>query len=583
MTVDPLEMFKSRSKEFVKEALARLNIAMELPLELPPEGMGDFAFPCFMLAREMKKSPAGIAKQLSQEILEDAMFSRIEAQGPYLNFSINPEMLMQITVESIMDKREEYGTWSQTGEKINLEHTSANPNGPLHVGRARNPILGDTIARILRKCGHDITTEFYVDDMGKQQVTLTWGVENLTREGDESTKEIPAKNLKKSKKPDHEMVWYYQEATRRMDSDSNVLAQINRMIAKYEEKDEEIAIRVKENCQKVLDGMNTSLRRLDIHFDSFAWESKHIFNGNVDKVVKNLKAHEFTDYEDSALYLDLEKVGITGQENKFYLTRSDGSSLYSTRDIAYHLDKLDHYDRVIDILGEDHKLKAKVVRLVVGLLGQEKEKIEPLFYSFVSLPEGKMSTRLGRVVYLDDLIEESVGRARKEVEKRRPELASELKCGIAEAVGTGAIRYNIIRVQAEKQIVFKWEEALSFEGNSAPFIQYSHARASSILQKTAVLGDYDLKLLKHPTEIQLVKALARFPSLIKECGDSMECHPIAGYAFELASLFNQFYRDCPVLQAEPDVMNARLALVTASRYTLSNVLDTLGLVAPEEM
>ena len=194
-----------------------------------------------------------------------------------------------------------------------------------------------------------------------------------------------------------------------------------------------------------------------------------------------------------------------------------------------------------------------------------------------------MSTRKGRVVTLDDLIDESVGRAREEVEKRRPELAQELRRGIAEAVGTGAIRYNIIRVQAEKQIVFKWEEALSFEGNSAPFVQYSHARASSILRKTSVMGEYELKLIKHPSEIQLVKALASFPALIKECGKNMECHPMAGYAFELASLFNQFYRDCPVLQAEEDVMNARLALVTVSRYVMSNVLDTLGLIAPEEM
>ncbi|MCK5397137.1 MAG: arginine--tRNA ligase [Thermoplasmata archaeon] len=571
MTVNPLEMFKSRAIELVNNALASLDLNVELPLEIPPENMGDYAFPCFMLSKEMKKSPADIAKQLSQEIPEDLTFSRIEARGPYINFYINPEMLVQITIESIMDKREEYGMWPQTDVKINLEHTSANPNGPLHVGRARNPILGDTIARILRKCGHDVITEFYVDDMGKQQVTLTWGVENLTREG-----EIP-------EKMDHAMVWYYQEATKQMEENPDVLEQINQIVAKYEEKDEEISARVKENCKKVLSGMTTSLRRLDIHFDNFAWESKYIFNGSVDTVVEDLKNHEFTDYEDSALYLDLEKVGITGQENKLYLTRSDGSSLYTTRDIAYHLDKLANYDLAIDILGEDHKLKAKVVQLAVGLLGHEKEKIEPLFYSFVSLPEGKMSTRKGRVVTLDDLIDESVGRAREEVEKRRPELAQELRRGIAEAVGTGAIRYNIIRVQAEKQIVFKWEEALSFEGNSAPFVQYSHARASSILRKTSVMGEYELKLIKHPSEIQLVKALASFPALIKECGKNMECHPMAGYAFELASLFNQFYRDCPVLQAEEDVMNARLALVTVSRYVMSNVLDTLGLIAPEEM
>jgi arginyl-tRNA synthetase len=286
--------------------------------------------------------------------------------------------------------------------------------------------------------------------------------------------------------------------------------------------------------------------------------------------------------EDGALYLDLETIGITGQENKFFLTRGDGSSLYSTRDMAYHLDKLARYDRAIDVLGEDHRLKAKVVGIGVKLLGQEKP-IEPVFYSFVSLPEGKMSTRRGRVVYLDDLIEESVALAREEVEKRRPELSEELKRGIADAVGTGAIRYNIIRIQAEKQLVFKWEEALNFEGNSAPFIQYSHARASSILRKATELGEYDISLLSHPSEVSLAKILARFPSVISDCGRSMESHLLAAYAFELAAMFNQFYRDCPVLVAEEKLKNARLALVTASKIVMGNALDALGIIAPEEL
>jgi arginyl-tRNA synthetase len=378
------------------------------------------------------------------------------------------------------------------------------------------------------------------------------------------------------------MVWYYQEASRLMGDDPEILAKIDSMISKYEKKDVQIAERVRKNCQKVLEGMTFSLRRLDINFDSFAWESRYIFDGSVDRVVEKLRILECTAEENGALYLNLEEFGITGQENKFYLTRGDGSSLYSTRDIAYHLDKFVKYDRAIDVLGEDHRLKAKIVGIGVNLLGQPKN-IEPLFYSFVSLPEGKMSTRRGHVVTLDDLIDESVARAREEVDRRRPELSEGLKRGIAEAVGTGAIRYNIIRIQAEKQMVFKWEEALSFDGNSAPFVQYSHARASSILRKASAFDSYDTSLLTHPTEIELIKALARFPSVIRECGKSMACHLVAQYAFELASLFNQFYRDCPVLVAEGELKNARLALVTASKFVLSNALDTLGIVAPEEL
>ena len=571
MASDPLAMFRERACILVDGALANLGTATRIPLEIPPAGMGDFAFPCFTLAKELKKSPAEIAKTLAGMIPKDQLFRAVEAKGPYVNFHTEPSELGRITIEAVLDSREEYGNAEPTGQKILLEHTSANPNGPLHVGRARNPIIGDTLARILRRCGHDVTTEFYVDDMGKQQVTLTWGVENLRMKG-----EAP-------KKQDHALVWFYQEASRLMAQDQQVLAQIDSMIATYEKKDPAIAERVRKNCQKVLDGMTASLRRMDINFDSFAWESRYIFDGSVDKVIAHLRTLECTAEEEGALYLNLEEFGITGQENKFYLTRGDGSSLYSTRDMAYHLDKLQKYDRAIDVLGEDHRLKAQVVGIGVKLLGAEKP-IEPVFYSFVSLPEGKMSTRRGTVVYLDDLIEESVARARAEVELRRPELSEDLKRGIAEAVGTGAIRYNIIRVQAEKQMVFKWEDALNFEGNSAPFIQYSHARASSILRKATAYKSYDAGLLVHPSETELIKALARFPSVLATCGKDMASHPVALYAYELASLFNQFYRDCPVLvAADENLKNARLALVTATKFVLLNALDTLGIIAPEEL
>ena len=568
---DPLQAFRDRAEGMMAEALEKLGTKAALPVEMPPEGMGDFAFPCFPLAKELRKPPAEIAKTIAGSVEREPMFDKVEASGPYVNFHIHPGKLIGITLDSVMGLREDFGTTEPTGQRINLEHTSANPNGPLHVGRARNPIIGDTLARILRRCGHDVTAEFYVDDMGKQQVTLTWGAENLSREG-----EAP-------EKPDHAMVWFYQEASRLMEKDQKVLAEIDAMISKYEAGDMDIAARVQANCKKVLGGMTRSLWRLDIAFDSFAWESRYVFDGSVAGVVTKLRAMDCTAEEDGALYLDLETVGITGQERKFFLTRGDGSSLYSTRDMAYHLDKLANYDLAIDVLGEDHRLKARVVREGVGLLGQAMERIQPIFYSFVSLPEGKMSTRRGRVVYLDDLMEESVALAREEVEKRRPELSEELKRGIAEAVGIGAIRYNIIRIQAEKQLVFKWEEAMNFEGNSAPFIQYSHARASSILRKATDLGKWDASLLTHPSEAALAKMLAKFPSVIRDCGDSMACHLLAAYAYELAATFNQFYRDCPVLTVEEPLRNARLALVTASKLVLMNALDTLGIVAPEEL
>ena len=272
-------------------------------------------------------------------------------------------------------------------------------------------------------------------------------------------------------------------------------------------------------------------------------------------------------------------------KEKFYFTRSDGKSLYATRDIAYHQWKFTNCDIAIIILGEDHKLESEYVRIGLELTGG-KNVPENVFYAFVNLPEGRMSTREGKVVYIDDLADEAVDRAGTEVKNRRDDLPDDEAKQIAELVGIGALRYNIIRVQAEKMMVFKWEEALNFEGDSAPFVQYAHARACSILRKREETKstDVDLSLLTDDYELALVKTLAKFPNIVEECAEGRKAHPIASYAHELAAMFNQFYRDCPVLTAEPEgLKQARLALVDCARYTLKNALELLGIMAPEAM
>ena len=219
-----------------------------------------------------------------------------------------------------------------------------------------------------------------------------------------------------------------------------------------------------------------------------------------------------------------------------------------------------------------------------------KAKLKPqvIFYAFVSLPGGKMSTRRARVVYLDDLIEECIKRAYEEVKKRRGTELSEKKMKeIAETIGLGALRYNIIKVQPEKDIVFKWEEALNFEGDASPFIQYAHARACSILakkDKKENIKDFDALLLKHDSEKQLIKKLAELPETINEACKNCKPHSITSYLFDTASRFNQFYRDCPVLpEKNTKLRKARLALVDATRIILQNGLNLLGIVAPKEM
>jgi arginyl-tRNA synthetase len=240
---------------------------------------------------------------------------------------------------------------------------------------------------------------------------------------------------------------------------------------------------------------------------------------------------------------------------------------------------------LINVLGEDHKLESKQVEIALKLINAKRIP-KAIFYSFVSLPGGKMSTRKARVVYVDELIDECISLAFKEVKKRRgKELTDKKMKEISEIVGIGALRYNIIKIQPEKDMVFKWEEALNFEGNASPFIQYSHARACSILSKKQDnFNDINPTLLSHESEENLIKKIAKFPIVIEDACKGCKPHIIPTYLFELSAQFNKFYRDCPVLpEKNIEIRKARLSLVNATRIVLKNGLNILGIIAPEEM
>ena len=560
----------------LKDALSKLKYKSEVKLEIPPGEMGDFAFPCFPLVPVAKKSPNEIAKEIASKIQKNKWIEKVDAKGAYVNFYLDKNSLKSNVLKTIFDKKEKYGFLESKNKKVIVEHTSANPNGPLHVGRARNPIIGDTIVRIFKAAGYSVKSQFYLDDMGKQVAILAWGVNNLKES------EIPKAE---SEKPDHKTVGFYQSASKLMQDDLKIADEISKIVKKSEEGDDKTIQMVHKAYKPVLEGMKESMNRININFDSFVPESDFVKDKSVDFVVEKLNKSKHSAEEDNALYIDMEPFGVQGRNTKFFYLRKDGTTLYATRDVAYHLWKAKQADKLINVLGEDHKLESKQVEIALKLVGA---KLLPnvIFYSFVSLPGGKMSTRRGRVVYLDDLIDECVQRAYDEVKKRRGAELSEKKMKqIAEIIGIGALRYNIIKVQPEKDIEFKWEEALNFEGNSSPFIQYSHARASSILAKSNdAIKDFDATLLKDEAELSLIKTLARFPIVIDEACEGCKPHSIANYLFEVASSFNQFYRDCPVLpEKNKEIRIARLSLVEATKIVLKNGLDLLGIISPEEM
>ena len=572
----PLDEVKNEIKSELKKVISKLGYECEIKLEIPPENMGDFAFPCFSLAPVAKKSPVDIANNIKEKMGKNKLLAKVETKGGYVNFFVKDDYFISATLKSIAKTKEKYGYLEKKNKKVIIEHTSANPNGPLHVGRARNPIIGDTLVRIFKTAGYDVESQFYLDDMGKQVAILAWGINNL------NSKDVPKSQ---NDKPDHQKVGYYQTSSTLMQKDDKVANEIGELVKRSESGEHKVIELIHKAYNPVLEGINKSLSKINITIDKYVPESKFVKDKSVDGVVKKLKMSKHCEEENGAYYIDLEPFGVQGRNTKFFFTRSDGTTLYATRDIAYHIWKAEHADMLINILGEDHKLESKQVEIALKLV--EAKKIpHAIFYAFVSLPGGKMSTRRGRVVYLDELIDECIQRAYSEVKKRRGSELSEKKMKqIAEVVGIGSLRYNIIRVQPEKDIEFKWEEALNFEGNAVPFIQYSHARACGILSKIKdAKGDYDPNLLKHASEVKLIKQLARFPLVIDDASTNCKPHVIANYLYETASDFNQFYRDCPVVSEQNAMLRkSRITLVDATRIVLNNALNLLGISAPQEM
>jgi len=573
----PIENIKKEIKKDIKDSLPDLKNIKDIKLEVPPDKkIGDFAFPCFQLSPIMKKSPKNIAEEIKSKIKSNRFIKKIQVINGYVNFYLDEQNLNKIVFESISQKEERYGYHKSKNKKVIVEHTSANPNGPLHVGRARNPIIGDTIVRISKAAGYKVESQFYLDDMGKQVAILTWGLNNLKRE------EITKTNREK---PDHKAVGYYQKANELLEKNLEISEEIQEIIKKSERGDQKTIQKIHRAYKPVLKGMIESLKKINIIIDTYVPESKFVEDNSVDKIVEKLKKSNYSEHEEGAHYIDMEPYGIKGRNTKFFFLRKDGTTLYATRDIAYHKWKADHADILINVLGEDHKLESKQVETSLKIL---KLDLIPrvIFYSFVSLPGGKMSTRRARVVYLDDLIDESIKRAYIEVKKRRGhELSEEKMKEISDYIGIGALRYNIIKVQPEKSIVFKWDEALNFEGHSAPFIQYAHARVAGILSKNKdKLDEIDSSVLNHYSEIELIKKIAFFPEIIKQANREYKPHLLANYLFEIASQFNQFYRDCPVIYEEKDeIRKARLFLVKATKIVIRNGLKLLGITAPDEM
>ena len=551
---------------------------------------GDLTLPCFPFASVLRMAPQAIADELADSFPPlDALLSVSSVNG-YLNFKAHPEWLANAILSEQIYVGNALKNSGKTGERVLLEHTSANPNGPFHVGRARNAILGDTLVRLHRLHGDDVRAEYYVDDMGKQVGVLAWALENLSKEDVEnllSEREPPSKRW--ADKADHQRVRWYQAAQLlRNDADETRKAEIEQEIGELVHASEHGDVGVLESFESaytpVLDGMLTTLSRLGISFDTFTKESTFVVNGTVAELMKTLDSLEISGTADNgAGYLDLGQRGLKGKTEFFY-RRGDGSSLYATRDVAYHMWKWGESNRLVNVLGEDHKLQAKQVGMTLEELGQKRPNV--LFYSFIKLPEGKMSTRRGNVVFMDDLLEEAHAQASAVVRELRPEYDDEKVARIAEAVGAAAVRFNIIKVSPEKGFTFRWEEALAFEAGSAPFIMYAHTRACSIARRVVGLPESELE---RPTVesmpeglVELLRLMCTHNDVIERSVREQKAHLFALHMLELANAYNGFYRDCPVVQ-NGKVDSFAFSISEMARELMRSGLEGLGITPIEEM
>ena len=554
---------KEKVADLIKKSLdSKVKLSKEeisKLIEIPPSiEMGDFSFPCFILARELKKSPKDIALELKEKIKKlPKEIATVEAVNGYLNFYLNRVILAESLIKEILSKKTKFGSVNLGNKKTTLiEHTSINPNASPHVGRARNALIGDSIVRILKFLNYKTEVHYYVNDVSKQIAMLVLA---------------KAENLKFE-----DMLKKYIEISKKVENSEVLEKQVFELLEKFEKQDKTVVAKFKKITETCVKGQAKILSELGIKYDHFDYESKYLKDAN--KILSDLEKTKklFTD-EEGRKVLDLKNTDIEGQMKSpvLVLTRSDSTGLYPLRDISYTIEKMKKSKKNIIVLGEDQKLYFQQIKNALSFLNQKSPEV--VHYSFILIQENgeskKMSTRKGDVVLLGDFLNDAIKKAKIEIEKRKTK-------GNSKTVGIWAVKYSILKNSNNKIINFNLDDALSFEGDTGPYLLYSYARASSILRKAKKATKSKLNQLEEK-EIELIKKLSIFPEVVLTSYKTLNPSLIANYSYQLAQIFNEFYHSCPVIGNEKEFF--RLNLVKAFTIVLKNSLNLLGIETIEEM
>lgn len=562
-------------KKHIAEKLASCGIdkeEIEAAIAVPPDNkMGDYALPCFKFAKVMRKSPVAIAEELKNTFATDDAISEVEAVNGYLNFRVNRTALVKETLEKIAEQGTAFGSSDMgNGKTICIDYSSVNIAKPFHIGHLSTTVIGGALYRIFKFLGYNAVGINHLGDYGTQFGKLIyaykhWGSEEAVKEG--GVKELTRLYVRYHKESENDPSMD-DEARSYFKLIENGDGECVKLFNLFKE------ITLKE-VEKIYD-------ELDIKFDSYAGES--FYNDKMQPVIDELAEKGLLVESEGAKIVDLEKYGMP----PCIILRSDGASLYATRDLAAACYRKEHYDfdKCLYVVAYQQNLHFKQIFKVLELMGKPWAKdLVHVAYGMVSLLDDNgnqvaMSTRNGTVVLLEDVLKKCHEKCLEIIEQKNPDL--EDKENVARQVGTGAVIFGALSNSKIKDIAFSYSKILNFDGETGPYVQYTAARIKSVLRKGGAIGKYEIKNVNED-EYQLIALLSTFPDVVKAAAERLEPFFVTRYAIDVASAFNKFYFDCKIIGDDVNETNFRLAISSATLTVLSSALTLLGIKVPERM
>ena len=537
-------------------------------IEIPPKPeMGDFAFPCFRLAKSYHKAPPMIAQDLKESIGDQAFLSEIKVVGGYLNFYVDKAQYAQQIIDKY-NNATDYGCSDQGKDKtICIDYSSPNVAKNFHVGHLRTTIIGNSLYKIFSKLGYKVVRINHLGDWGTQFGKLIvaykkWG----------SREAVEEKGIE-------ELMDIYVKVHEEAEKDDSLNDEARAWFLKMEQGNEE-ALEIWQWFRDIsLKEFMRVYNILGMEFDSFAGES--FYRDKTADVIKRLTDDGLLKESQGAMIVPLDEYDMP----PCIVAKKDGSSIYATRDLAAILYRKATYnfDRCLYVTGLEQKLHFAQVFKVIELMGNDYAKnLVHIPYGLVSLKSGKISSRKGNVIFAEDLLRESINKTTSIIEEKNPDIPD--KEEVAKQVGIGAIIFNDLYNQRIKDVIFDWNKLLNFDGETGPYVQYTYARASSVLRKIGEVPDtIDYTLLTDEASIGLLKEIERYPQVIKDAAERYEPSVIARYSIDLAHAFNKFYHECQINVEDETTKYTRTNVVKIARYIIKDALSLLGIQCPEQM